>query len=262
MDYKLAFSLCESKSNCEKSNGKVQRSMSRQIFLSRMFSVREILKWKYNYFETNPHEHRLFQLCLRNFNASRQSFKFKKLWRLKMDQLFYEETLNASKFLLNRELKKLTKSQETNQETSTTISDPSRLLVNYDREVDNMIRRVKDEYNSYLLFPKLLPNYQEEVKKFLIQKSVEIENNYGNIRSDIDKRFQFYWESRIPVLCDMRVAEEKRTIRNYWKKLLPAYVDSGEDTALNYREELQVLLPSEGADDEDQKDDNLFSDKD
>lgn len=246
MEFNYALNLCQNYNDHDQilryrhEDRRIQRSKTREMFLLKMFSVREILKWKYNYFETNPHEHYLFRHCPMKFKALRHTFKFKKLWRLKMDQLFYNETTKASRILVSQELKKV----ETSPRPAATVTDPSRLLVNYDREVVNMIRQVKNEFNSYLKFPKLYPNYLREKQKFLIQRcadfSIDSVDGMMDISVDIGKEFQFYWESRISTLCDMKVAEEKRIIRENWKRLLPVYYSSGD--GVSCPEELQGLL--------------------
>lgn len=213
-----------------------RRTAKREEFLTKASSVREILKWKYNYYEAAPYEHKEYINCVKDFKAHRKTLTFKKLWRLKMDDLFYEESKMKVKALLNKEL----------EESMTKISkenfDPARLLVNYDHEVLRMIRRVREEFIFYLKSPKCYPRFVEEQRNFLIQKfnGCDIESSY-NIKSD--EQFKRYWVDRIATLCDMEVIREKRLIRDNWRKLVPSYYDSTEKAA--GVEDLQELLMSE-----------------
>lgn len=240
MDFKLESGFEDSGSSDNektmKGSSRPVRSKSRNRFLSKMFSIRTMLKWKYNYFEAVPHEHRVYNQFLRKSRYYRRSREFKKMWRLKMDQLFDEETLQANKMLLERELKKLNESQD----SGISMPDPSRLLVNYDREVINMIRRVQDEFCFFMKFPKCYPNYIEEKKNFLIQQCAAVIDDV-----DIDERFKSFWVRRISVLCDSKIKQEKGLIRKNWKQLLPAYVGNASQP-----EELQELLLSDNGDDD------------
>jgi hypothetical protein len=67
-----------------------KRSSFRDKQLLKMYAIREILKWKYNYFESNANEHPLFVNAEKRLGIKihRKSFAFKKLWRLKMDKVF------------------------------------------------------------------------------------------------------------------------------------------------------------------------------
>ena len=249
MESPIALSLYESGSDHVQEPEKfkpllapIKRSKTQEMVFLKMFKIRETLKWKYNYFEMNPQEHRSYRQSLKNFGVHRKSFMFKKMWRIKMDKLYYEESLKAKKLLLTQELKK-----------RETVTDPTRLLVNYDREVSSMIRRVKDVFNTHLRFPKLYPNYREEKQRFLSLKCFSVDT-FINIKGDIDKEFQFYWKSRITNLRDMKIANEKRLIQENWKKLMPVYFNSGEETS--FPEELQTLL-SDISDDEMEIDYNI-----
>jgi hypothetical protein len=204
----------------------ILRTKSREKFLLKMFSIREMLKWKYNYFEANPHEHKLYYECSKTFNFYRKSKEFRKMWRLKMDELYYEETTMATQILKQDETFKMSCKNE-----EFPVADPSRLLVNYDRQVVNMIRRIKDEFNFYLQFPKSYPQIDDEKRRFL--------NDYYGDGSSTENSFQFYWESRIGTLCDLAIKKEKEVIREDWKALLPAYYESYDSA---YPEEVQVLL--------------------
>lgn len=237
MDFDLALNINEDGNYLDNTGQKkVQRSKTREMFLMKMFNAREILKWKYNYFESNPQEHRSFQQCAKDFKVYTKSFKFKKLWRLKMDKLFYEETIRINRQLLAKELQML----EQKSKPDPVISDPTRMLVNYDREVVNMIRRIKKEFDYYLMFPTQYPDFQMEKKRFLLLKLTSFGNNFTDIKMNFEKEFQFYWETRIASLCDMKITEEKQSIRNDWKSLLPVYLNSGEDTTCP--EEMELLL--------------------
>lgn len=223
------------------SNTHPVRSQSRKRFLLKMFNIRTMLKWKYNYFEAVPHEHRVYTQFLKKSRYYRRSREFKKMWRLKMDQLFDEETLKANKILLERELKNLNESQDSGISTP----DLSRLLVNYDREVVNMIRRVQDEFCFFMKFPKCYPNYIEEKKNFLLQQCATVIDEFADIDVDIDEQFKSFWMRRISVLCDSKIKQEKGLIRKNWKQLLPAYVGN-----VSQPEELQELLLSDNDDDD------------
>lgn len=240
------------KSDSYAGQSKIKRSAEREKFLLKMFSIREMLKWKYNYFEANPREHRIYWQCLKRFKDHRKTFKFKKLWRLKMDELYTDETLKAQKILIQQELNKLEESTSMNEpKVSVTLSDPTRLLVNYDREVLNMMRRVRDEYNFYLRYPKCFPGYEEEFKEFLIQLCDSDCADFKDLSVTVDDHFSVYWGRRVPALCDRRIAQEKQQIRNNWKKLLPVYFDISDEKACP--EELQSLLLSENEGDDEGK---------
>lgn len=218
------------------------RSSYRNKQLLKMFAIREILKWKYNYFETNAHEHPLYKLCEGTPRSFRKSFAFKKLWRLRMDKEYDVETIKMHKIFLERQLKKLSQSQHANASLSHVV-DPGRLLANYDREVLRMIREQRDVFNFYLLYPKSYPLYEAEKKNFLIDQCINAAENITQISmDDIDKRFRIYWENRVAILCDLKISQEKKKIRRNWKRLLPVYHDLGEDTC----SELQELLMSDG----------------
>lgn len=225
----------------------VNRSRFRNKQLLKMFAIREILKWKYNYFESNAHEHPLFKTSFGSFKVNRKSFGFKKLWRLRMDKEYDLETVKMHKIYLERELKKLNQSQKSNSLRSL---DPGRLLVNYDREVLAMIREVRDEFNFYLFSPKSYPLYKAEKKNFFIDQCLAVaEKNVTQINiEDIEKEFQIFWKNRVAVLCDLKITREKKRIRRDWKLLLPIYHDLGEDTKSS---EFQELLLSDNENDED-----------
>lgn len=248
------------------------RSKARNRFLLKMFSIREMLKWKYNYFEVVAHEHPLYRQCLKKYRVFRNSFRFKQIWRLKMDELYNIETMNAHRMLLQLELKRL-------KQSSLTLPDPTRMLVNYDREVITMMQRVRDEYNFFKDFPKCYPNYKQEKKSFLIQQcEKEHENGFQEltidfkacskeathwehhvadlcetmkegvqeIAFDFKEKFTTYWQHRVAVLCDMKIAQEKRKIRENWRNLLPTYYTI--DDTNKCPEELQELLQSDNED--------------
>lgn len=222
------------------------RSSFRDKQLMKMFAIREILKWKYNYFEANAIEHPLYTICSRSFKGYRKSFAFKKLWRLRMDKEYDEETIKMHRIFLERQLKKLNQASE----PSSTVLDPSRLLVNYDREVLNMIRRVRDEFNTYLLFPERYSLYEVERKNFLIDQCVSAAKYVTQISmDDITKNFAIYWEDRVGVLCDLKISREKKLIRRDWKQLLPIYHSLVKGSC----SELKELLLT---DDEEETDEN------
>lgn len=227
---------------------KVKRSAARERFLIKMWKTREMLKWKYNYFEANPHEHRIYRQCLKRYQVYRKTFKFKKLWRLKMDELFDEETLKATKILLQKELAELNRSKS----SDVTLSDPTRFLNSYDREVVIMMRRVRNKFSFYLRHPKCFPYYENEFKEFLIQLCDSNCPYYKDLSLDVNHHFGVYWERRVSLLCDLKIQQEKRTIRKNWKKLLPVYFHSGDDKASP--EELKSLLLSDEEEEEGQKD--------
>lgn len=219
------------------------RSNYRNKQLLKMFAIREILKWKYNYFETNAEEHPLYKICEKvSSREFRKSFAFKKLWRLRMDKAYDVETIKMHKIFLERQLKKLNQSQNLN--SSLPQLDPARLLMNYDREVLSMIHRVRDEFNFYMLHPKSYPLYEAEKNNFLIDHCIEAASkNITQITTDvIDKKFRNFWENRVGILCDLKITQEKKQIRRDWKRLLPIYHDLGEDTSCS---ELQELLLSD-----------------
>lgn len=240
MEYGFDFDVSEPEMDSKPST-KVVRTKTRERYLMKSAAVREMLKWKYNYFEVNPREHRLYRSFMQKHHVHRQSFKFKQLWRLAMDELFRQEAVVAIKKILNMDLKKRLGVRE----PKPSIPDPSRMLVNYDREILNSMRKIREEFRFYVQYPKCYPNFDEEKHRFLSQ-------NLGqNIESDIDKRFQFYWESRVSTLCDMKIASEKQNIRKHWKKLLPVYYDTGD---FSYPEEVQALLLPDDEDNDDNND--------
>lgn len=159
-----------------------------------------------------------------------------------MDKEYDVETIKMHRLFLERQLRKLNESQ--NQNSSLPSLDPSRLLVNYDREVLTMMRRVRDDFYQYLLYPKSYPLYEAEKKNFLIDHCIEAaDKNITQISMDeIDKKFQIFWENRVGILCDVKITQEKKQIRRDWKRLLPIYHDLGEDTS---SAELQELLQSD-----------------
>jgi hypothetical protein len=143
------------------------------------------------------------------------------------------------RIFLEKQLTKLNQSQESN----TSHLDPSRLLVNYDREVLSMIRRVRDEFQVYARDPSFYPLYEAEKKNFLIEKCIAAADKMTQISMDeIDKHFQIYWQNRVAFLCDLKISREKKQIRCDWKRLLPIYHDLGEDTS---SQEFQDLLLSD-----------------
>lgn len=228
------------------------RSRSRNRFLTKMFNIREMLKWKYNYYEAVPREHRSYYEFLKQTGAYPRSRTFKKLWRLKIDQMFDEETLLANKTLLERELKELNDSQD----SGVAIPDPSRLLVNYDREVINMIRRIQDEFSFFKDYPKCYPNYEDEKKSFLAQQCIQCSDQFKDIKMNVDEQFKDFWARRVAYLCDYKIKQEKDTIRKNWKHLLPSYLNERSNTS---KDELEVLLIS---DDEDEGHDEPPSSRD
>lgn len=232
----LLLKICEEKKAIVKTE-KLNRSKSRNMLLLKMYSMREILKWKYNYFESNPYEHRKFLHSLEKFKVNYKSFEFKQKWRLEMDQLFYEETQKLSTLILAQQMKKIQRGSETGK-----CYDPKRLLINYDRKVVKMIQKVKNDFNNYLRFPKLYPNYREEMKTFLALKfpHVYIDEDKMTSSMAIENAFKFYWESRISDLCDRTIAEEKQTLIKNWKNLMPIYNE----------EEVRGLLSDEDSDKE------------
>lgn len=222
--------------------GIVKRSKARKRFLLKMFSIREMLKWKYNYFEVVPKEHRMFMAVKKKLKVYYKSLKFKRSWRTLMDDLYHKETLAANKFLLNLELKKL------NKKTSpSSVEDPIKLLANYDNEVLNMIRRIKDEYRFYLKFPKCYPNHDVELRNCIIDRVAGLEG-FNDIEMNVDEEFEAYWQDRISVLCEDKIIAEKKEIRKNWKNLLPAYLTSGDNAC---PEELKQLMFSDDEDGED-----------
>lgn len=209
---------------------KTLRSKLQERFLLKMFSIREMLKWKYNYFEANPKEHGEFQQIMRKrFHSRYKSMSFKKVWRLKMDELFYKESKRLLRVLKKREE---TKKQET-RELIAEMKNPSRLLLNYDREIVSMMRRVRQEYCYYLKYPLVYPDIETEKKNFLLEGSDGKEHEEA-----FETAFIEFWDKRIALLCDHEIQEEKRIIRENWKQLLPFYY---EDNNI-YSEELQELL--------------------
>ena len=223
-----------------KSSDYKERPAYRNKQLTKMFAIREILKWKYNYFESNAHEHPIFYK-FGNYKKSYRSFAFKKLWRMRMDKEFNTETLKMHRVYLERQLKKLNQSQGSNSSLSS--MDPTRLLVNYDREVVTMIRQVRDKFNSYLQLPDRYPLYEAEKKNFLIDQCLAAAENVTQITmDDIDKKFSIYWENRMAVLCDLEISRLKKLMRRDWKQLMPVYHDLGEEKSCS---ELQELLLSD-----------------
>lgn len=218
------------------------RSGFRSKQLLKLYAIREILKWKYNYFESNAHEHPSYRQHTRALhNNFRKSFAFKRRWRLFMDDEFDDETLKMQKIYLERQLKKTSQSQDSN--LSLPSIDPARLLVNYDREVLCMMRRLRNEFNFYLLYPESYPLYEAEKKNFLIDQCIAAANKTTRINmDDVDKHFARFWEKRIALLCDIKISQEKKRIRRDWKLLLPIYHDLGEDTSC---QEFQKLLLSD-----------------
>lgn len=218
---------------------KVKRSAARERFLNKMWKTREILKWKYNYFEANPHEHQNYRQYQKRYKVHHKTFTFKKLWRLKMDELYDNETLRANKILLQKELAELDRSKC----SDVTFSDPTRFLSSYDREVVNMMRRVRTKFSFYLRHPKCFPYYDNEFKEFLIQLCDSNCPYYKDLTVDVDHHFGVYWERRVSLLCDLKIQQEKRTIRNNWKELLPFHFHLVDGKACP--EELQSLLLSD-----------------
>lgn len=208
---------------CKKTeSNNILRSKSHDRFLSKMFSIREMLKWKYNYFETNPREHEEFRQIQYKFNVFNKSENFKKFWRLRMDHLFKKESERALGALKKHEETR----QQTTRESIAEMKNPTKLLKNYDSEVVNMLRRVREEYCFYLKHPSCYPDIDAEKKNFLTEKM------------DFKEMFLDYWTRRIPLLCDQEIEREKKIIRTNWKQLLPVYYS---DKSI-YSEELQELL--------------------
>jgi hypothetical protein len=228
-----------------------KRSNFRNKQLLKMFAIREILKWKYNYFETNAQEHPLYKFCSKAPRGYLKSFAFKKFWRLRMDKEFDTEQDKMHKLFLERQLKKLNDSMDS--KASSTI-DPSRLLTSYDREVVAMIREVRDSYSSFLTFPERYPLYEIEKKNFLIEQCLAAAHiNKTSIRmEDVEKKFLNFWPNRVAELCDLKIAQEKKQIRRDWKQLLPIYHNLGVKDSSS---ELEGLL-SDIESDEDWETDN------
>lgn len=151
------FSAVDELGESKRTNKGPKRSKFRNKMIHKMYSIREVLKWKFNYFEANPREHKSFPRCLRAVQANSRTKKFKK-WRLMMDEFFNEETSEVHRVLLKREMKNLNQKQS----ADVSIPDPTRLLVNFDRAVLNMIRHTRDEFSFFLKYPKCCPLYNVE----------------------------------------------------------------------------------------------------
>lgn len=212
------------------------------------FFCREVLKWKYNYFEANPREHVNFRQCFKRFKAIYRSFKFKELWRHEMDEEFSLEILNIRKQYLERQLKILDESQNIKNDSIENYPNPEKILVNYDREVVRMIKNVRDNYLLYMSFPKTYPKIDEEKKIFLNRFNTF--NFIESLPDDIEIEFQKYWNKRISDLCDQEIEKNKRDIRKNWKKLIPYYYDNDINAVA---EEFETLLIS---DDEEMNNEN------
>lgn len=198
----------------EKRPNRILRNKLRDRFLLKVYSIREMLKWKYNYYEANPREHGEFWRMQKRFQVYYRSMEFKKEWRLKMDELYYKDTKRMTKMMKKREEAKKHEIRESLEE----MKNPAQLLLNYDREIVAMMQRVRDEYSFFRKFPARYPDIVEEKQNFLQQ-----------LRDSADHEFDFFdsflefWESRVALLCDREISEEKKLIRENWRQLLPVY---------------------------------------
>jgi len=207
--------------------------------------MRTVLKWKYNYYEAQPYEHHLYGAYKKLARCGRRSMRFKKLWRLKMDELFDQETYEMREKLLV----KLMEEREQEKIRMSPDIDPVRLLANYDNQVLKMIRKVSLKFKDFLKTPKEYPEYEEEKKNFLIQqiKSCTEVNSFLEVAMDFDREFDKHWATRISAICDAQIEKEKLKIRGNWKSLISSYMafdNEGE------ADELKTLLREDNEDEE------------
>lgn len=203
-----------------------------KFMLNCRFFCREILKWKYNYYEQFPREHNDFTGSLKRCKLPKNSFQFKKFWRFEMDDKYFLEMLHVQKRFLLNEIAKLDKLKEVPKN----YIDTEKLLHNYDQEMASMIKRVRDNFLLYMDLPNTYPNIEQEKMAFL-----------NKINENMDLDFRKYWNSRIADLCDEEIERQKRQIQKNWKKLVPTYYNDVNKVT----EELTSLLISEDDDEND-----------
>lgn len=221
------------------------------------FTCREILKWKYCYLENNPREYEKYYECRKRFKAYHRSMKFKKLFRLHMDDDYYTNMLGIQRHLLKKELKKLNAEELNDGEDADSgfhaevakarappvprKEDQVKLLINYDKEVANAVRKIDQNFMVYHQFPKCYPEIKEE-KEIFMKKVLIVKTEKEMDPKELDADFQKYWDLRIKILRSQAIEKEKEEIRRNWQDLKPRYEGIEND--------METLLISDDDDDD------------
>lgn len=200
--------------------------------------------------ESNPREYSKFYEYRKKFHAKTRSMHFKKQFRLKMDDEYYSDMLHIKKHIINKELMEMGRDEvdsgiHESVKASKSVKDPVKLLINYDREVAQKAKKIRQNYLVYLQFPKCYPAIAVERELFMKQRNpFKVEKDVE--KSELDKEWQLYWSKRITTLCDQAIEKEKEEIRKKWQGLVTRY----EDTSA-MAEDFDTLVISDDEDDDD-----------
>lgn len=205
-----------------------KRSKSREKFLDKMFNTRQQLKNKFNYYEKNPWESRVFKTTLVAYRIDVQNphsvQKFSKVWRRKMDGMFNIETSEYKRELITEMIHKERENSRRprRRPAKKVLPDPlSRLLLNYDREVLAMMRETRREFNLYHDHPHHYHSIEAEKRLFLnleLRQFPRRNEEFMDIDVDINgHEFKKFWRKRIAILCDDKIKTEKNGLRLKWR---------------------------------------------
>lgn len=163
-----------------------------------------------------------------------------------MDEEYHIDMLNIKKHMILKEVKEQ-EDQDSGIHDSikgrSKFKDPVKLLINYDREVAHVTKKIREKYLIYLQFPKCYPKIEKEKKKFKMEQNlVKLEKGFDKIQ--LDAIWQTYWKQQIPKLCEEEVEKEKEEIRKKWEYLVPK-------DAKDITQKMETLVISDDEDDDD-----------